>query len=196
MTTTQPTTTALEDKSGQVRLVIDSKGDGSEVHSLLPVCASATFSMANDTSKDALISETSRESLEDWKTRLINPDSTHGFAPEQSLFWTSVAMGFCLVDKTLLIRDTWECSSASLVLRPRRFGKSFGLDMINAFYSIFFLGQGGRSVEAKEREEFFLTTRLGKEDPDFVRKHCGKYPVLLVSLQVRTSTFRYCGVLN
>ena len=152
------------------------------------MCA-ATFSMADDPPTQALISETSRKSREDWRSRLINPDSKVKFDAGLSAFWTSAAKGLCLVDKTLLARDAWECSSASLVLRPRRFGKSFGLEMINAFYSIFFLGQGGRSVEAKEREEFFLTTRLGKEDPDFVRKHCGKYPVLSVSLLVRTSTY-------
>ena len=151
--------------------------------------------MADGPSTQALVSETSRKSSEDWRSRLINPDSKVKFDAGLSSFWTSAAKGLCLVDKTLLARDAWECSSlASMVLRPRRFGKSFGLDMINTFYSTH-LVQGNRSVTAKEREEFFLTTRLGKEDPDFVREHCGKCPVLLVSLQVRTSRIR-CGVLN
>ena len=142
--------------------------------------------MADDPSTEALIPETSRKAWEDWKSKLINPDSKEGFVPGLSSFWTSAAEGLCLVDKTLLARDAWRCSSlASLVLRPRRFGKSFGLDMINTFYSIHLVKEN-RSVTAKEREEFFLTTRLGKEDPDFVREHCGKCPVLLVSLQVRT----------
>ena len=100
------------------------------------------------------------------------------------------------MDKTLLIRDTLKCPSyASMVLRPLRFGKSSGLDLINTFYSID-LVQQGHSVSAKQREEFFLTTRLGKEDPEFVREHCGKYPVLFVSMQVRALSFSKCGVLN
>ena len=152
--------------------------------------------MADDSSKEAPISGTSRKSWEELKSRLINSDSTREFVLGQSSFWSSVADGLCFVDKTLLARDAWECPSiASLVLRPRRFGKSFGLDLINAFYSIR-LVQKGRSVSAKEREEFFLTTQLGKEYPEFVREHCGKHPVLSVSLQVRTFTYRLCCVLN
>ena len=150
--------------------------------------------MVGDSFKEALVSETSGKSWETWMSRLINAESSKGFFMGQSSFWTSVADGLCLVDKTLLARDAWMCPSySSLVLRPPGFGKSLGLDMINVFYSIHFV-QKGRSATVEEREEFFLTTRLGKEYPEFVRKHCGKHPVLFVSLQVWTFTFTECGL--
>jgi len=44
--------------------------------------------------------------------------------------------GYCYVDKTLLIRDLLEKKGkVNLFTRPRRFGKTLNLDMMNCFFS-------------------------------------------------------------
>ena len=51
--------------------------------------------------------------------------------------------GYFLVDKTNLIKEWWESAdSVTLITRPRRFGKTINMDMLNCFFSNRFLGRG------------------------------------------------------
>ncbi|CAI2188082.1 7108_t:CDS:1, partial [Funneliformis geosporum] len=44
---------------------------------------------------------------------------------------------FTLLDKTLLIADFLECNSVvSIIMRPRRFGKTTNISMLRNFFSI------------------------------------------------------------
>ena len=60
------------------------------------------------------------------------------------------------VDKTGLIKEWWENADAvTLVTRPRRFGKTLNLDMMNCFFSKEYEGRGdlfeGLSIWEEER---------------------------------------------
>mgnify|MGYP000010643841 CR=1 FL=1 len=51
--------------------------------------------------------------------------------------------GYFLVDKTNLIKEWWESAdSVTLITRPRRFGKTINMDMLNCFFSNRFQGRG------------------------------------------------------
>ena len=50
--------------------------------------------------------------------------------------------GYFLVDKTNLIKEWWESAdSVTLITRPRRFGKTINMDMLNCFFSNRFQGR-------------------------------------------------------
>ncbi|CAH1770081.1 7029_t:CDS:2, partial [Entrophospora sp. SA101] len=54
-----------------------------------------------------------------------------------SSFNQIVERNFTFLDKTLLIADFLECSSAvSVIVRPRRFGKTTNISMLKNFFSI------------------------------------------------------------
>lgn len=74
------------------------------------------------------------------------------------------------IDKTLFIRAWWESGSqVTLITRPRRFGKTLNLDMVNTFFSLQYQG----------REELFEKTLIWKDH----RYHAfqGQFPVISVS---------------
>ncbi len=83
------------------------------------------------------------------------------------------------VDKTGLIKEWWENADAvTLVTRPRRFGKTLNLDMLNCFFSNKYEGRGdlfeGLSIWEEER----------------YRNLQGSYPVLFLSFaDIKGSTF-------
>ena len=103
-----------------------------------------------------------------------------------SEYWMLIRQKAPTVDKTLLIPDLLESPDyANLVLRPRRFGKSMNLSMLRAFLDVdFFETVNTNLVPRKERYDFFMTQKIGKERPDLVDEFCGRVPVLHVSLDV------------
>lgn len=51
--------------------------------------------------------------------------------------------GYFFVDKTSFIKEWWESAdTATLITRPRRFGKTMNMDMLNCFFSNRFQGRG------------------------------------------------------
>ena len=103
-----------------------------------------------------------------------------------SEYWSLIRQKATIVDKTLLISEFLESPDyANLVLRPRRFGKSMNLSMLRAFFDVdFYEAITGQLVPRKERYDFFMTQKIGKERPDLVDEFCGRVPVLHVSLDV------------
>jgi hypothetical protein len=76
-----------------------------------------------------------------------------------------------IIDKTLFIKDFIQDSAiVTAILRPRRFGKSLNLSMLKSFLS---LGQTPTN---------FSQYLIGKET-DFVQKHCGKYPIVMLDFK-------------
>lgn len=78
---------------------------------------------------------------------------------------------FC-VDKTLLIKEIefLPDETALLITRPRRFGKSFALSMIQSFYEL----------TDKDMTPFFADTKIWQTD---VRKDAFSYPVIKLNFK-------------
>ncbi len=89
------------------------------------------------------------------------------------------------VDKTDLIKEWWENADAvTLITRPRRFGKTLNLDMMNCFFSKTYEGRG----------ELFEGLSIWEEkspDGDYkYRKLQGSYPVIFLSFAgIKGQTF-------
>ncbi|MDE7330679.1 MAG: AAA family ATPase, partial [Lachnospiraceae bacterium] len=51
--------------------------------------------------------------------------------------------GYFYIDKTKFIRDWWESGdSVTLITRPRRFGKTLNMSMVEKFFSIKYADRG------------------------------------------------------
>lgn len=74
------------------------------------------------------------------------------------------------VDKTLFIKEWWEKKDVvTLITRPRRFGKTLNLSMVEKFFS----------VRYKGREELFEGLKIWEDDT--LRALQGEYPVISLS---------------
>lgn len=74
------------------------------------------------------------------------------------------------VDKTGLIKEWWENADAvTLIARPRRFGKTLNLDMMNCFFSRAYEGRG----------ELYKGLSIWEDEK--YRKLQGSYPVIFLS---------------
>ncbi len=74
------------------------------------------------------------------------------------------------VDKTLFIKEWWESTDiVTLITRPRRFGKTLNMSMLDRFFSIKYQGQ----------DEIFHGLDIWKEEK--FRKLQGTYPVIFLS---------------
>lgn len=74
------------------------------------------------------------------------------------------------IDKTDLIRQWWESSDeVTLITRPRRFGKTLNMSMLEKFFSVRYAG----------RDDLFEGLSVWKEEK--FRKLQGTYPVLFLS---------------
>ena len=51
--------------------------------------------------------------------------------------------GYFYIDKTAFIREWWESGdSVTLITRPRRFGKTLNMSMVEQFFSVGYAGRG------------------------------------------------------
>ena len=74
------------------------------------------------------------------------------------------------VDKTSFIREWWECrDSVTLITRPRRFGKTLNMSMVEQFFSISYAG----------RSDLFEGLSIWQEEK--YRQLQGTYPVIALS---------------
>lgn len=74
------------------------------------------------------------------------------------------------IDKTALIREWWESGdSVTLITRPRRFGKTLNMSMLEQFFSVNYAGRGE------------LFEGLSIWDEEKYRKLQGTYPVISLS---------------
>lgn len=95
------------------------------------------------------------------------------------------------VDKTDFIREWWESKDAvTLITRPRRFGKTLNLNMVECFFS----------AEYANRQDLFVGLHIWEKEE--YRRLQGTYPVISLSLaSVKTNTFanarkQICELLN
>ena len=77
------------------------------------------------------------------------------------------------IDKTDFIREWWESrDEVTLITRPRRFGKTLNMSMLERFWSLKYKGQG----------ELFQKLSIWKEEK--YRKLQGTYPVIFLSFAI------------
>ena len=83
------------------------------------------------------------------------------------------------IDKTSLIREWWENEDAvTLIARPRRFGKTLNMSMLEKFFSVEYAG----------RSELFEGLDVWKDEK--YRELQGKYPVIFINFaSVKENTF-------
>lgn len=83
------------------------------------------------------------------------------------------------IDKTMFIKEWWENKDAvTLITRPRRFGKTLNLSMLENFFSVKYAG----------RRELFQELSIWKEEK--YRKLQGSYPVIFLSFaEVKETSF-------
>lgn len=84
------------------------------------------------------------------------------------------------VDKTHFIKEWWECGdSVTLINRPRRFGKTLNMNMLEKFFSVEYAG----------REDLFQGLCIWEEEK--YRALQGTYPVIMLSFaKVKETTYR------
>ena len=95
------------------------------------------------------------------------------------------------VDKTYFIKDWWESDDeVTLITRPRRFGKTLNMNMIERFFSVKF----------KEQGEIFRGLNIWKEEK--YRELQGTYPVIFLSFagvkenNYDLAAYRICDILQ
>ena len=82
-----------------------------------------------------------------------------------------ITRGYYFVDKTLLIKDLLDNKAAvNLFTRPRRFGKTLNMSMLEHFFSI------------EGEENLFEGLEIAK-DTKLCEAYRGKYPVIFLSLK-------------
>ena len=85
-------------------------------------------------------------------------------------FETLLRDGCFYIDKTEFIKEWWESrDQVTLITRPRRFGKTLNMSMVECFFSIKYQRQG----------EVFSNLNIWKEEN--YRNMQGTYPVLFLS---------------
>lgn len=83
------------------------------------------------------------------------------------------------IDKTLFIKEWWEnFDHVTLITRPRRFGKTLNMSMVEQFFSVDYAG----------RSDLFEKMNIWKEEK--YRKMQGTYPVIAMSFaNIKETTF-------
>ncbi len=88
-------------------------------------------------------------------------------------FKTIITDNGYFIDKTLLIKEFYDNSNYVLLIpRPKRFGKTLNLSMIEHFFDI----------QKPESRELFADFKIA-QDKDFCEQHQNKYPVINISLK-------------
>jgi len=83
------------------------------------------------------------------------------------------------IDKTPFIKEWWEnFDSVTLITRPRRFGKTLNMSMVEQFFSIDYAG----------RSDLFMQMNIWREEK--YRKLQGTYPVIFMTFaDIKETTF-------
>ncbi len=101
------------------------------------------------------------------------------YIQEIIIFETVITKGIFYIDKTAFIKEWWENEdSVTLIARPRRFGKTLNMSMLEKFFSIDYAGRG----------ELFEGLAIWQEEG--YRLLQGTYPVISLSFaKVKAGTF-------
>ena len=73
--------------------------------------------------------------------------------------------GYFYIDKTKFIREWWEAKDeVTLITRPRRFGKTLNMSMLEKFFSVQYAG----------REDLFQGLAIWENDKKMVQPRSGR----------------------
>lgn len=112
-------------------------------------------------------------------------------------YYEIVTKSDVFVDKSLLIKDLDNTGKAVLVTRPRRWGKSCALDMIEKFFAMQIDRDGNVSLYNSNRalfeggnitlpivgERHLSRLKIADADEGFYMRYQGKYPVIHITLK-------------
>ena len=79
----------------------------------------------------------------------------------------------------------------AMIVRPRRFGKTFTLSMINDF-----LKMGDSEVSERGRKSIFQQTEIWRKFPDFCETNFAQHPVIFASFKVCRCVECVCRFIN
>ena len=82
---------------------------------------------------------------------------------------------FVYVDKSLAVADLVDRGGVTLYCRPRRFGKSTFLRMLQCFFDV------PADGDLSQRRELFADLAIADDDPRYMDE-CGKHPVIYLNL--------------
>ncbi|HQS84382.1 MAG: hypothetical protein B7Y25_05460 [Alphaproteobacteria bacterium 16-39-46] len=95
------------------------------------------------------------------------------------------------VDKTSFISTLLESGyHVTLITRPRRWGKTLNMTMLQYFFSIPVKSNGEIDEEEQSKKhDIFSKLKIGKQ-LDIIKGYCGKYPVIFISFKdAKATTF-------
>ena len=96
-----------------------------------------------------------------------------------------------LVDKTSLIQDIIDDGNKVLLItRPRRWGKTLNMSMLEYFFSIP-INEDGSIDEENRQEKIAVFSKMNiSSHPEAIKAFCGQYPVIFISFKdVKESTY-------
>ena len=99
-------------------------------------------------------------------------------------FWEIVQSDMHYVDKSLFIKDLLDRrDKVTLITRPRRFGKTLNLSMLEHFLAA--------NVARRNTQGLFDTLNIAKVPEDYIATHQGQYVVIALSFKdVRCGNFQ------
>lgn len=100
------------------------------------------------------------------------------------LFRDPSGQGYLYIDKTMFIKEVlYDGSKVIVITRPRRFGKTMNLSMLQCFLA--------ENIEGQATKDLFINTKISQH-PDCMQ-HQGQSPVIFLSLKgIKGSSFDYC----
>ncbi|KAJ1677679.1 hypothetical protein EV182_005659, partial [Spiromyces aspiralis] len=88
----------------------------------------------------------------------------------------SIRENLLLVDKSFILPQIVGSFDPILLTRPRRFGKTMCVSMAEDFFGV------PRGETLEENKARYMKLEIGA-DPEFIKKHCGQYPVIRLDLK-------------
>ena len=110
---------------------------------------------------------------------LIMTISVKSFPIGETDFETIVNDGKIYIDKTSYLENLLTTCSVTLLLRPRRFGKTLSLRMLASFLEMNYENPEDRS----RQENLFKDLKVYKENRKLCDEYMGRYPVISLSLK-------------
>ncbi|MBS0655596.1 MAG: AAA family ATPase [Verrucomicrobia bacterium] len=107
-------------------------------------------------------------------------ESSFLFPVGVSDFRKLITGNFIYVDKTLGIKHVLQESEISIICRPRRFGKTLFMSMLQHFFA--------DAVDAIPTKTLFHNSLLARQEPKIVEQHQGKYCVIFLTFKDLKST--------
>lgn len=90
-------------------------------------------------------------------------------------YYKLISGGFLCADKTLAIREICHEGEIVVITRPRRFGKTLFMSMLQHFFA--------EEVHGNATAKLFENSLIAKQHPEIVKQHQGQYSVIFVTFK-------------